>query len=116
MHFALPPRKTSQPPPYVKAAARTLQNRRRSQAQAVTVIVLGLLSLWLLLHLTVFGAPRWRPQAVETSHDEQINVVILTVLDRALMSDEYIRKIKHNRDHYASRHGKRVHGQTVNSD
>jgi len=32
-------------------------------------------------------------------------VVIVTVLDRARMSDAYIEKIKENRDDYAVRHG-----------
>jgi hypothetical protein len=36
------------------------------------------------------------------------NIVIVTVLDDdpAVMSEEYVRKIKANRDDYASRHGR----------
>ena len=50
---------------------------------------------------------------MDTSNEEEINIIILTVLDRTLMSDEYIRKVKHNRDDYASRHGKRTRRQII---
>ena len=104
MHFALPPRKTSQPPPYARAAARSLQNRRKSQLQAAVVIFVSLLCFWLLLRITVFSSWTREVESEEDASDKDFNIILFTLLDDASLSDDYIQKIKTNRDDYAARH------------
>lgn len=97
MHFALPPRKTSQPPPYARRSSRS-PLLRRNRIQLIAVIASAtLLLLFLLSRLsswtsnrTPLGTPR---------------VVIVTPIDHNGYSPEYIQKIKKNREHYAERHG-----------
>jgi len=95
MHFALPPRKTSHPPPYARASRSS--SVRRKQLQFGAVIACSALFLVYLISRIVFpspGAPAGTPK-----------VVIVTLLDRDGMSKEYIRKIEENRKDYAARHG-----------
>ena len=104
MHFALPPRKTSFPPPYARVSARNVNNRRRKQLQYLSYLVLGVLTVVLCfkylagLHNTTQHGPV----------DKDSTVVIVTVLDHAKMSDEYISMVKKNRDDYAARHGETI--------
>lgn len=105
MHFALPPRKGAQSPPYARAAARISATRRTKRFQLAGYCLLGLLTIWLLLRYTLLNSSTELPALVQ---DLEPNIVIVTVLDDdpAVMSEEYIRKIKANRDDYASRHGR----------
>jgi mannan polymerase II complex MNN11 subunit len=106
MHFALPPRKTSNPPPY---AVRNTRNSfsfsafRRKRLQAVGLAALGALSiLWLitsLLHDGIFSGNPRPPAGVP-------EVAIVTLIDDEGSSADYIEKIKQNRIDYAARHGK----------
>lgn len=107
MHFAMPPRKTSRPPPY---AARNqssipippaLKNMlRRDKARALVLGLLGFLTIvWLLRHMgggsgssaaALIGTGA--PVVIVTAFDPQANPV-------------WVDKIKKNRDDYAKRHG-----------
>lgn len=105
MHFALPPRKTSHPPPYArKTSSNALAQRRRKLLQVVGCTVLAIITFFITLsHLLSSGTRQTDdgPSAIEGRQD----VVLVTVLDNATMSEEYVRMIKANRDHYAALHG-----------
>ena len=101
MHFALPPRKSSFPPPYARASAKNALERRRKQIQYLGYLVSGLLTLYLLFSFFSSGD-------VTSQHGpiaEDSTVLLVTVLDESSMSNEYMSMIKKNRDDYASRHG-----------
>ncbi|KAI9783042.1 MAG: hypothetical protein M1835_003890 [Candelina submexicana] len=97
MHFALPPRKSSHPPPYAARSSRSSVLRRtRLQISAVfgcCIIVLFLMFARLYSSPSV-TAPPGTPE-----------VVIVTTLDENGYSKEYIDQIKANRQDYAARHG-----------
>lgn len=101
MHFALPPRKTSFPPPYARVNAINSADQRRKQVQYLGYLVFGVLTIYLLFS-TFFSDSIPEQNA---SVDEDASVLIVTVLDEATMSEEYISMIKANRDDYAARHG-----------
>ncbi|KAI9889712.1 MAG: hypothetical protein M1814_005011 [Vezdaea aestivalis] len=109
MHFALPPRKTSQPPPYAIRKNRnffSFSSFRRKQLQAAALVGLGVLAILYLLSTLlrrgntarhgIFGggAPMGTPE-----------VVIVTILDEENYPSTYLEKIKANRVDYARRHG-----------
>ncbi|ERF74196.1 hypothetical protein EPUS_03386 [Endocarpon pusillum Z07020] len=99
MHFALPPRKTSQPPPYARASRKTSYFRQQ-QLRLVGYIVCGILTIYLLFHYVSFS-----DALVESAPPGTPPVVIVTVLDEQHMSDEYITNIRANRKDYAARQG-----------
>lgn len=105
MHFALPPRKTSHPPPYArKTTSNALAQRRRRLLQVVGCIVLAIITFYITLSHLLGSSTQHidnGPSAIEGRQD----VVLVTVLDNETMSEEYVRMIKANRDHYAARHG-----------
>ncbi|KIW96304.1 uncharacterized protein Z519_03373 [Cladophialophora bantiana CBS 173.52] len=109
MHFALPPRKTSHPPPYVRNSNLTTaaSQRRRKQIQLGAYLVLGILTLYLVarfvLSLGLTGVHDDGATAIEGPQD----IVIVTVFDNETMSEDYMRIVKTNRDDYARRHGYR---------
>jgi len=105
MHFALPPRKTSQPPPYARAnASASAALRRRKQLQLLGYVVLGLLTFYLALRY-IFS--NWvedaedGPGAIEGHQD----IVLVTVFNNNTMSENYMRMVTANREDYAARHG-----------
>lgn len=101
MHFALPPRKTSFPPPYARVSAQNASSQRRKQVQYLAYVIFGLLTIYLLVGL-------FSNTALPAQHGpirEDATVLIVTVLDESRMSSEYITMVKNNRDDYASRHG-----------
>lgn len=104
MHFALPPRKGAASPPYARAAARISATRRTKQFQFAGYCLLGLLTIWLVLRYTLLSESS--PLGL-LDEDVDPSIVIVTVLDDDpdIMSPEYVRKIRANRDDYASRHG-----------
>jgi hypothetical protein len=109
MHFALPPRKTSHPPPYARAAAaRNSSDRRRKLYQLGSYVVFGILTIYLIFHY-VFSSRRAGEEEIESIPPGTPPVVIVTVLDEEHMSPNYIKKIKTNREDYASRHGNPPH-------
>ena len=101
MHFALPPRKTSFPPPYARVSAKTSSDRRRRQIQLLSYVVLGALTVYLLFS---FFASDGVPDPNDPIPKDS-SVVIVTLMDEPSMSDEYIAIIKENRNDYARRHG-----------
>lgn len=100
MHFAFPPRKTSQPPPYARTS-RKPPRFKQQQLRLLGYIVCGFLSTYLLFHYVRFS---------DISADQIPSgtppVVIVTVFDEQRMSEEYIQRIKANREDYAARHGR----------
>lgn len=96
MHFAMPPRKTSQPPPYARASRSSPIRRKQLQFGALIGCTL-LLLIYLATHL--FGSSKGKtpPGTPE--------VVVVTLLDEATMSDEYRARIMENRKYYADKNG-----------
>lgn len=95
MHFALPPRKTSHPPPYARISRSS--TIRRKQLQFGGILACAALFVIFLISRLSSSSPR-APAGTP-------NVVIVTVLDRDGMSKDYIRNIEENRKDYAARHG-----------
>ncbi|OAA69622.1 Galactosyl transferase [Cordyceps fumosorosea ARSEF 2679] len=99
MHFAYPPRKSSDPPPY-RPRSGLLPFLRRGRLRT---IVLGLLACILVLYLM------FRPSKQSPYHERQPagtpSVVLVTVLDTKLYSAGYLKTVRENREEYASRHG-----------
>jgi mannan polymerase II complex MNN11 subunit len=105
MHFALPPRKTSHPPPYARAAAaRNSSDRRRKLYQLGSYVVFGVLTIYLIFHYA-FSSRYAGEDEIESIPPGTPPVVIVTVLNEERMSPDYIEKIMTNREDYASRHG-----------
>ena len=99
MQFALPPRKSSHPPPYARSPRSSLYRRKRLKTGAA--IACGAVAfLYILLRLLSSSSS----STIEIIPAGTPEVVIVTLLDPAL-GKEYIAKIKENRDDYASRHG-----------
>ena len=103
MHFALPPRKTSQPPPYLSRASR-LPGLRRSRLKLIALVGLAFLTLLYVAtrssssssgnSSTTKRAPRGTPP-----------VVLVTVLDQSKYSGAYLEMVRENRIKYAEKHG-----------
>lgn len=109
MHFAMPPRKTSHPPPYARASRSS--PIRRKQLQFVALIACTVLFL-IYLGTRLFGS------AMEKAPPGTPEVVVVTLLDEATMSDEYRARIMENRKHYADKNGMRTafHSMLPRSD
>jgi mannan polymerase II complex MNN11 subunit len=111
MHFAMPPRKTSRPPPY---AARqqsgfrvppALKNLLRRDKLRMTVLgILGFLTIFWLLGKIGSGSGSNAPNLPKVVIGSGPPVVIVTVID-SKADAAWVRKIKQNRDDYAERHG-----------
>ncbi|KAL2265708.1 hypothetical protein VTJ83DRAFT_6808 [Remersonia thermophila] len=118
MHFALPPRKTSQPPPYLRPAAR-LPGFRRTRAKLVAIAGLVLLSLVYLIARAQthsgsssssgrsHGAAPVPARTRNPSRGDRGDppVVIVTVLDETKYTKEYLQAVRENRVQYAEKHG-----------
>jgi len=96
MHFAMPPRKTSQPPPYARASRSS--PIRRKQLQTGALVICAFLVI-VYLATTLFSSSSSR---TPTGTPE---VVIVSALDRQTMSEDYRRKIMENRNYYAAKQG-----------
>ncbi|KAH8428295.1 putative alpha-1,6-mannosyltransferase subunit [Aspergillus melleus] len=98
MQFALPPRKNAHILPYARSPRISFQRRKQLKAAAILgfalVLVFFLLSQFFTSSTGTTAVPAGTP-----------SVVIVTLLDRALFSSEYIQKIVKNREDYAKRHG-----------
>ena len=101
MQFAVPPRKTSQPPPFARAAALNNASARRRQLQLIGYVVLGCLTLYLLYAWLL--SPPTLPDL--DLLDPNPSIVIVTVFNEATMSSTYISQVKQNRIDYAARYG-----------
>jgi mannan polymerase II complex MNN11 subunit len=111
MHFALPPRKTSRPPPYAArqqsssfALPPALKNLVRSKPRALVAALLGFLTLlWLLgagRHAS--STPGVNIQKVPVGSGPPV-VIVTTIDPRA--DPTWVSKIKANREAYAKKHG-----------
>ena len=95
MHFALPPRKSSQPPPYARSSHASFTQRRK--LQYLIAIICGALALiWFGIWSFSDSPKRPPPDTPE--------VIVVTVIEPG-MSREYVAKIKENRENYVARHG-----------
>lgn len=111
MHFAMPPRKTSRPPPY---AARNnqnaswippaLKNLLRSRSRVIVGAVLGFLTLYWLLGTGGSASSAPLANIPKVAVGSGAPVVIVTVLDPQA-NPAWVQKIKANREEYAKKHG-----------
>ncbi|KAF4214289.1 hypothetical protein CNMCM8980_008389 [Aspergillus fumigatiaffinis] len=98
MQFALPPRRSPHTSSHTRSSRLSLQ--RKKQLKAAAILGFAILTLFFLLtHFSHSSTASISATAGASS------IVIVTVLDRARFSDNYIQKIIKNREHYASRHG-----------
>jgi mannan polymerase II complex MNN11 subunit len=115
MHFAMPPRKTSRPPPY---AARqqsglrlppALKNLlRRDKLRVIVLAILAFVAVFWLLGKTGGGSSDSRaPSLPKVAIGSGAPVVVVTVLDPKA-DPGWVAKIKRNREDYAKRHGTRA--------
>lgn len=114
MHFAMPPRKTSRPPPYAArnqssiAIPPALKNLlRRDKLRVIVIGILGFLGiLWLLGRRGGSShGPGWTAVDLpKVSIGSGPPVVIVTVIDPKA-DPAWTQKIKNNREEYAKRHG-----------
>ncbi|KAH6618927.1 alpha-1,6-mannosyltransferas-like protein subunit [Boeremia exigua] len=116
MHFAMPPRKTSRPPPYAARnnpstsfAPPALRNLLRSKPRAIAGAVLGFVTLLWLVG-AIGGRSRSAPLAniPKVAVGSGAPVVIVTVLDPQADA-AWVQRIKTNREDYARRHGYLTH-------
>lgn len=99
MHFAYPPRKSSNPPPHLPRTSR-LPLLRRNRLRTIALTGLALVGLVYLL-------TRSRRHASPVSHVPSGSppAVVVTVFDGTKHSRNYIESIKENRIQYAEKHG-----------
>ena len=116
MHFAMPPRKTSRPPPY---AARqqsgfrippALKNLlRRDKLRVIVLGILGFLTVfWLLGRIGGGSSNTQAAHLPKVAIGSGPPVVIVTVLDPKA-DQGWTAKIQKNREDYAKRHGTSLH-------
>lgn len=107
MHFALPPRKTSHPPPYAPRQSRFPGPRLR-RLQTLALFALALLTTLYLLARFLPSSTTDRltttPSFLSTPPPGTPLVVIVTPLDRVSYDAVYLQKIKENRVKYAKAH------------
>ena len=104
MHFAYPPRKSSNPPPFRPRSSRLPLLRRGRLRTGLILLGVALLGLFLL---TRGGGGSGGGTYHEHLPSGSPPVVIVTVYEPKLHSAEYIKSLKENRELYAKRHGKK---------
>ncbi|KAG5662169.1 hypothetical protein KAF25_004408 [Fusarium avenaceum] len=100
MHFAYPPRKNSNPPPFGQRSSQIPPILRRIRKRTALFIVLGIVGLLYVL----LGSKAETPYHEHTPSGTP-PVVIVTVFDKTQYSTTYLESIRHNREQYATRHG-----------
>ncbi|KAK4135638.1 glycosyltransferase family 34 protein [Trichocladium antarcticum] len=101
MHFAYPPRKASNPRPYLPRTSR-LPGLRRSRLKVIALAGLAFLALVYLVARPSggrHGAAGRRPPSGSPP------AVVVTVLDEKLYSTGYLDAVRENRVQYAEKHG-----------
>ncbi|KAH6897408.1 galactosyl transferase GMA12/MNN10 family-domain-containing protein [Thelonectria olida] len=99
MHFAYPPRKRSDPPPFRPKSTR-LPFLRPSRLRTIVLLLLTVIGgAWFFLGSK--SQPPYREHVPSGSPP----VLILTVLDTTKYTEAYLQTIKDNREQYAQRHG-----------
>ncbi|KAL2021540.1 hypothetical protein VTK56DRAFT_7039 [Thermocarpiscus australiensis] len=101
MHFAYPPRKTSNPPPYLPRSSR-LPGLRRTRLKLISLAGLAFLA-FIYLVARRDGGRHGAPARHAPSGNPP--VVLVTVLDQAKHSRAYLETVKENRIQYAEKHG-----------
>jgi mannan polymerase II complex MNN11 subunit len=119
MHFAMPPRKTSRPPPYAARNQQSglpippaLKNLLRTRPRLLLGAILGFFTLYWLLggrgHTRNYGSKvvgGWTAADIpKASIGSGPPVVVVTVIDPKA-DPVWVQKIKSNREDYAKRHG-----------
>ncbi|KAF4585825.1 alpha-1,2-galactosyltransferase-like protein [Ophiocordyceps camponoti-floridani] len=99
MHFAYPPRKSSNPPRFRPRSAR-LPVLRRSRLK---LLVLGFVTLVTLAYLVI--GRRKADVLLKRIPSGSPPVVLVTVIDPTTWDNGYLRTVKENREKYAERHG-----------
>lgn len=99
MHFAYPPRKSSNPPPFKPRSTR-LPLLRRSRLKTIALGFLGFVGVLYLL----FGSSKPGPYH-ERVPSGSPPVVLVTVVDPTTWNNAYLDTIRDNREKYAERHG-----------
>ena len=96
MHFALPPRKSSNPPLYARTSRSSSFRRER--------LKLGAILAFAALVIVFFAIRLFSTHSTDQIRLGTPEAVIVTLLDPEL-DKEYVAKIKENRQGYADRHG-----------
>ncbi|KAK3344136.1 galactosyl transferase GMA12/MNN10 family-domain-containing protein [Lasiosphaeria hispida] len=101
MHFAYPPRKSSNPPPYLRASKLPGLSLRRSRMKVIALAGLAFVTL-----LYILTRPSIR-HGTYTPHKPSGNppAVIVTLMEDGKYSKSYLDMIKENRIQYAQKHG-----------
>lgn len=102
MHFALPPRKTSKPPPYLPRTSR-LPGLRRTRPKLIALAGLFFFALIYLVTRTSSSSHAAPTQRAPPRGNPP--VVLVTVLDESKYSKAYLETVKENRMQYAEKHG-----------
>ena len=103
MHFALPPRKSEQPPPFARVHAQSAANARRRVLRLLSYAIGGILSVYLVFHYVFTLSSGLSSKNISTEIPPNQDILLVTVLDDSL-SDNYVSMIRRNRDDYAQRH------------
>ncbi|KAF1811229.1 hypothetical protein P152DRAFT_459633, partial [Eremomyces bilateralis CBS 781.70] len=100
MHFAFPPRKSSNPPPYAMRSVRSVPFLRKSKGQSIALLCIGVVAaIWLLSNL--FGGSGSSKVRVPSGMPP---VVVVTAFDPK-EKDRWTQHIRRNREEYAKKHG-----------
>lgn len=99
MHFAYPPRKSSDPPPFRPRSSK-VPLLRKARLRTVVLLLLALLGGLYLLS----GSRRPDPYHEHVPSGNP-PVVIVTVVDPTIYSETYLKTIRENREQYAAKHG-----------
>ncbi len=103
MHFAYPPRKSSNPPPYMRASKFNLPIPALRRGRTKLIALAGLAFITLIYLLTRSGGRQGQYKAHKPSGKPP--VVLVTVFDESKFPREYTDLIKENRRQYAAKHG-----------
>ena len=115
MHFAMPPRKTSRPPPYAARNNQTtsfippaFKNLLRNKPRVIVGAVLGFFTLLWLLGIGGSSSSTPLVNIPKVAIGSGAPVVLITVLDPQA-DPAWVQKIKTNREEYAKKHGTHTH-------
>jgi mannan polymerase II complex MNN11 subunit len=100
MHFAYPPRKSSNPPPFRPRSSKfpRLPRSRRT-------LEIGVVAFLLLLIYILTGSRSHRSPYHEHVPSGDPPVVIVTLMDPSKYSSAYMKTVIDNRKLYAAKHG-----------
>ncbi|KAK0705364.1 glycosyltransferase family 34 protein [Lasiosphaeris hirsuta] len=101
MHFAYPPRKSSNPPPYLRASKLPGLSLRRSRMKVIALAGLVFVALLYILTRPSIHHGTYKPHTPSGNPP----VVIVTVMEEGKYSKSYLDTIKENRIQYAQKHG-----------